>query len=420
MARSELQAEVAAPPHLTLSERSHIDIDSATWRRLAANREFWRLVDRGILSVSQPRPGAMRLTAIAHVGRAKLGDISLEIVEKVEGALSSLLEYSTQEAFRIEHMPASRSDLGRLASLLVRQFVREMRSYVSRGRDFLYQREKRQGSLVGGRMDITRTIRLRAQGFGHLVAFERPAIDRNTRKNKILLTAVREVGRLSRLVPLRPADLADSRTFSMLFDDCRDAEFFFRDRQAFAVEAQHLSEQPGPESDLLALAAVILSHESFETGGSRLSSVPFTWFLNLERLFETAVKLKLAEVLAPKALTVKRGNLPPIFSGENREFRANPDLVVRDRQAVLAVGDVKYKQWSGSAAQADVYQLIAHSSAFHSPTSFLVFPHEVFHARELGVSSTGTRTWLIAVTIQSLGADLERAAELLGLTEEKR
>ena len=58
-------------------------------------------------------------------------------------------------------------------------------------------------------------------------------------------------------------------------------------------------------SDLLALAAILLRHESFELGAWLGDSTPRSWFINLERLFEDALlhetnRLKFAGIEARK------------------------------------------------------------------------------------------------------------------------
>lgn len=399
-------------------ERGHVDIDAPTWRTLSGDPTFWKLVQQGMLGVSLPRRGQVRLDGSCYVGRAMIGDVTLEMIEKIPGALPALLGFATHRAFRVEELAAPASELGSLAALLVHQFLEGVRGYASRGRDFQYSTERCIGSLAGGRIDMTRTLRLRARGLRHLVAFDRPTLMRSTSKNRVLLAAIHEVERMSRLIDLSPGDIVGARALALLFADCRDSEVLFGRRDRLVHYAEQLAEDPRQhqDRDLLALSGVILARESFEPSGPSGGSVPRAWFLNLEALFETAVRRVLRGLVA-RGITVAKGSriAPPIFEREVHEFRAHPDLVVGSGVKVTAVGDVKYKEWSGAADEADLYQLLIHAATFKAEDCFLVFPHNSFQARELGAASTGCRTWLFAVDIQALYASLQDALVTMAL-----
>lgn len=125
----------------------------------------------------------------------------------------------------------------------------------------------------------------------------------------------------------------------------------------------------------------------------------------LDRLYSGRVTTAVASAL-PSA----------IFANEAQQFRANPDLVLVGQQGAAAIGDVKYKIWTGSASASDVYQLLVHAAAFKTGTAFLVFPHREFFARDLGISATGCRTWLFAVDVLKLPEHLGLALQRLGLS----
>ena len=130
------------------------------------------------------------------------------------------------------------------------------------------------------------------------------------------------------------------------------------------------------QKDVAALASVILAHESFGRRKKIWPLVPRSWFLNLENLFEQAVISQLKKVVSP-GTSVSRGGESPqsIFERETGVYRAHPDVVLVREDGRVTVGDVKYKNWSGTAVASDLYQLLVHTSAFSGITSFLVFPH---------------------------------------------
>jgi 5-methylcytosine-specific restriction endonuclease McrBC regulatory subunit McrC len=277
------------------------------------------------------------------------------------------------------------------------------------------------GSLVGGRINITKTIGLRARGLQHVLAFSRPVLTHITPKNRIVAAAISEVERVSEIITLDVADLAMARGLSLLFQDCKDAEVLFGDRDAFVRAAQRLvaSGEEG-DRDLIALASVILAHQSFDYGSPVKSISPRAWFLNLENLFEVAVRQVLAAVYAPGIVTsrIEAEVERRIFDKAGDEYKANPDLVLSRSEGVKAIGDVKYKAWSGSAGQPDIYQLLVHAATYRAPIAFLVYPHDAFEVRELGVHND-TRTWLFAVDVRKLEDHLLLALRAMGLEPTK-
>jgi hypothetical protein len=239
----------------------------------------------------------------------------------------------------------------------------------------------------------------------------------NTPYNRVLLAALVEVGRLAQGFPVSGPDLAKARGLALLFSDCRDTRIVFGTRSVNVALAERLVESglPARRKDPMMLAAIILAHESFEGTSGLPSAVPRSWFLNLETLFETAVRLTLRALMGDMFSLEPIGTRAPgIFEMERREFRAHPDFVMSHHGRVSAVGDAKYKPWAGGALASDLYQLLVHSAAFGSSTCFLVFPNESFEYRGLGQAVTGATTWLFGLRLNNLKSDLQHAIELMG------
>lgn len=78
------------------------------------------------------------------------------------------------------------------------------------------------------------------------------------------------------------------------------------------------------------------------------------------------------------------------------------------------MGDVKYKEFDGSAAASDVYQLLAHAKAFGALSAFLIFPGDTYSVRELGTSRQGIDTAFFSVRVQHLQEDLAAVAARIG------
>ena len=344
--------------------------------------------------------------------------MTIEIQEKVAGALASLLSYATGSAFRVERTQSPSSDIGQLTLLLIQQFLAAVRRYVSQSRHFMYEQEQKVGCLVGGQIDVGTSIRLRARGLGHLLAFNKSVITFNTLLNRVVLATLIEIERIAQLIEIDPVVMEGTRGLALLFSDCRDAQLLNGDRSTFARDAQNLADTPltQEQQDVVALASVVLAHEGFEWDARTGSHVPRSWFLNLERLFEQAVVVELRELAKTNASVYGGVTQPqPIFRRRTSIYRAHPDVVVAQKDGRIVVGDVKYKDWSGKAVASDLYQLLVHTAALSGTQSFLVFPNDEYQAIRLGRAVTGAETWLFALNVTNLKQGVAQMATELGI-----
>lgn len=401
-------------------ERRRRRLDPSVWRALEHQSDFWTLRDRGVVKVHALGPNVVELEGTRYVGRCEIGEVTLEFVEKIEGALASLLGYAASDSFRLLLTDAPASKLGDLAVLLLREFIARARAYVTAGIQFRYVPLQDEGTLAAGRLDVPGTVALRARGKLHRAAFRRSVIVRDLPINKVLLAALREVERLAQILPVPSGDLAQARGLCLYLDEARTADVLFGRRADWADRARTLASEweDAQQRDLLALAAVVLSHESFEASDLLGSRVPRSWFLNLEHLFEVAVRRELQTVLHDRADVEPGSATHPRIFDRGESFGADPDIVVRPH-AVGAVGDVKYKDWPGAEGvqklHADLYQLLVHAAAFGAPLAFLVFPHNRYEKRYLGRSATGCDTWITAVDVRDLESGTQALVSDLGL-----
>ncbi len=404
---------------IQVRERGREVIPAEIWRRLSSDPVFWSLVESGILGVAQVNRGSFELKGGMYVGRVTCSHVNIEVIEKVPGVLNALIKFATFGSFRVESLTAQDSDLGELTRLLAHQFLLAIKDYVTFGRDFAYKKRPAVSPFVRGRLDVVRTTRLRARGMGHLVAFDRAVIDHATDKNQVLLRALRELERLARIIPISEHDLSASRTIAIFFSDCRNNDVLFGSRRSWALLAEQLAEQQdrAEHRDMLALAGVLLSHRGFEAAKVDDGLVPRSWFLNLEELFESAVRRTFAELL-DHTWTVANGKRlrVPIFGGSRQTYRADPDIVLKHKDLVF-VGDVKHKEWYGGVVQADIYQVLVHAKTYGAFDAFLVFPGEEYLEQDLGMSSLGVRTRLYSVDPRQLDSHLTCVLASIGVTQ---
>ena len=409
-------SDVSTP--IVTRERGQVEVEAQVWQQIAALPELWALVEAGIIRVSQPGKGRIAVHGTHFVGRARLGNVEIEIQEKIPGALGALISFASHGSFNIQRVDGSETEFGGLTSLLVGQFVQAVRSYVTRGREFQYGTRAMVSSLVRGRLDIEKTIQLRAKGMGHTIAFDQTIITHSIDKNALILRALREVENITKVAPVPTQILSASRTLAILFSDCRSTEVLFGSRKIWAIKAEKLaaSQRTHQDRDLLSLAAVLLSHRGFENDKPVVGISPRAWFLDLEELFESAVRLTMIKI-AEKSIKIINGKQIriPIFPLRSLTYRADPDIVIKPISGVPVIGDVKHKEWTGKTVQSDIYQLLVHAATYGATNAFLVYPGEEYLHTPLGISELGINVDIFVVDVRHLDQDLTSVLNHLGL-----
>ncbi|MFI2649660.1 hypothetical protein [Micromonospora fulviviridis] len=304
-----------------------------------------------------------------------------------------------------------------MVRLLIDAFLASVRSYASAGRDWTYSTRRAASSLGGGRLRVADTSLLRARGLRHRIVFDRPFVDRSTPVNRLVLAALREVEVLARLSFADAKQLSAARMLATLFADSLDNELILGSKKALAGEAFMLAAQvPKPEiQDMLRLASAVLAHLSIEADRPQIGQVPLAWFVNLERLFEIAVRQCLGRTLGTGWSVSGPGGAAKWVFPDRSTLGANPDFVIKRAQKAVAVGDAKYKAWESLASASDLYQLLVHASAFDAQKAFLVYPSSQFSERELGKSVTGTSTVLFAIDVRQLESGVGQLCRRIGL-----
>lgn len=422
------------PGPVVVKERGWTSLDSRTTSELVGSSAFAQLSGAKLLSLTHTGSGTSKLTAGPYVGRAQCGQVLVEVTERVDGALSSLLSTATStDSFKLSRAPSPRTELGELFVLLARQFVEAVADYVAQGRGFRYRMSDESGSVIGGRLDVPGTIRLRAAGRPMQAAFSRPTLDFVTDLNRVVGMAILELEQINGIVPLPPDLLVAGRMLSTYFDDCRAGSAAERSSEHLMELADALGSEQHPSpaklSDLAGLASVVLGRVSFEAMLPDHNVGPRSWFLNLTTLFEKALREALdglfddAETTAGsrygrKILSSGIAGIEPdgLQAAEHGSGNANPDLVMARGREFLLVGDAKYKLWTGRASRSDIYQLLVHAKAFDSPDGFLAYAGDRFEHRKLGLAVTGSRVHLFMVDVRNLPDSAARLAGALGVS----
>jgi hypothetical protein len=427
----------AAPPvdrlQVAVAERGRRALSEPEWLALDASEELWDLCSRGLFSIRRSGFGSYEIAGNQYVGRATVPGLELVIAEKVEGTLPALISAATSGMVRVERAPSPTAEFDRIARLLVEEFTAAAGLYIASRRAPRYRYRPDSGPVLAGTLDMPATMRLHAAGRIDRFAFQRGEIVRDTPLDQLVLAALDELGRASRALELSPETVFEARWLAGALAEVRTAAFSGLDQADLLSIADSIAADRyslADDADLARLASVVLLHQGFGGEQAGGETAPRSWFINLERLFEQAVRQTLDRLLPARDVDKGSRFERRMFVGGADSSRTNPDLVVGDGTRLVAVGDVKYKSLSEASGEGrrpnerergsrpDLYQVLVHAASLSCRKAFLVYVSDAaYGCRYLGRSATGCQTWTVQVRPHALEADLARLSDELELAK---
>ena len=401
---------------VSVPERGVADVAPQDWSSLRDDSRFWRLVEDKIVHVEGVSRTVTRLRGGCHVGRASIGDRIVEVHEKFPGALATLVSHGTIEKPLVEHIPSPVDPTTRSTAVLVTMFLDAAKTYLSNWKATRYIRVPDEGALIGGRLDIVKTAALRARGLRHKAAFERTVLSADVPLNQCVYGALREVERLAQVVEIPLVQVARARTLRLGLSECLAHVLKARSGDLAEVAARCAEDRTirVEMRDVASLAGAVLDAAGFGGSDASARTVARSWFVNLETLFEKAVRNLIRVSLEGIAVVSGAKKRPPLFAEIRDRYRANPDVLIRQDGAVVAVADAKYKDLAKWPTTSDVHEILAHASAYDAQEAMLFYPVErKMTPLDLGISSSGCRLLVIGVplsdAVPQIVAGLEKA-----------
>jgi hypothetical protein len=365
------------------------------------------------------------------VGRALIGDVDVQVREKVPGTLRSLIGAATGAELRIEAAEAPATEFDLVSRHLMGEFTKAAGRYIAERRQARYSYRTASGPVLAGALNMPATMRLHATGRLGMFAYDSGTVVRDEQLDRLVLAGLDELDRSGPALQLDASTVYDARWLAGALDEVRDEAFLASPLDSFLGLADEMDRKDSAlpaDVDLARLAAVALLHRGFEPDLPGRGEVPRAWFLDLETLFEQAVRETLRQLLAGDEVDRGEGYARRMFSGGSDASRTNPDLVVHRNGIVRAVGDVKYKTLAVALDDAtdeeetpvwrrkkegrpDLYQVLVHAASLGNDRAFLVYAGDDSYAcRYLGRSATGCHTWTAQVRPTNLTSDLARFA----------
>lgn len=319
----------------------------------------------------------------------------IDVVELVPGTVSACLQLSSTGR-RVSEQEIHGSGFVPATVAVARSYAECVSVAISSGVHKEYLGRKVESSRPRGKLDISSTIRgpWSSGRIDHVVTSRRELTEDNSVNRILLLACMEAEWRLEGY----PEDLARIRSASTALKGAS------LDRGIATWPDNHLAPK---FNTALGLAREVLGGVAISTSLGQLRNSHSAW-VNVERIFEEAIRSLFRQIYVG---VVTKGEdedvqlfhaLPdedgPIFK------TANPDIVLRRDGAVVAVLDAKYRRSGDRPSDSEIYQLLAHATAFGAKSAALVTPaiYGEPGIRRLGRAGDGCAVDVISVDSSSV------------------
>lgn len=368
-------------------ERSSTPILPQHYRQLEREPQFWALVEAGIVALERSRLSRYALKAGPYVGQAIVGELVVRVREKIDGALSPLLLFPDQPDVRIIECESFADRIGLVLRSLIDKYLDLLDSYLRAGRMKVYQRTLGCSALPRGKVSVAQTIRRWAAGRRDQIVFSLDQLSPKTLLNQLIGFSLHVIDGIIRVNQGEIERLKRIRTSAMLFEDSGWQSLIRTPRDL--IEQRYVSDgyADSPVAGLASLARLFSLHFGAATSATE-ERLKYSWFVNLETLFEECVRRSAALSATARGLAVTDWKVRRhyVFEAEHK-YRAQPDLVVWRGASPIAILDAKYKDPDALPSNADLYQLAVHAEAWKVRRTALVYPATANASRRLGVTA---------------------------------
>ena len=393
-----------------VQERSTRSVPRLLHEQLSNSARMSQLVQAGILSLLRSKEVPYGVRASCYVGHAVLEDgTRIEVREKSAGALAALLRWSLPEDLRSASVPSQVGAAAPVLEIFASRFLALLGYYVRHGRAKAYLPFVHTSSSPRGKIDVAGTLRLLQRGHRGRITCRQQVLSADVPINRLLRLGIEAIENLFASDQGTQEALAEARMYAPLFQDVSTRElqllgYGFR-AEAFS-KALRNTRMTDELQGALAYARALVLHLGIWPDADSDPTIPHSFFLNLETLFEEAVRQVLAELLYPKTVAKGARLQQPLFAEIPGKYVADPDVVFQGPNGAIIVADCKYKELDGLPDHSDVYQLFSHCSALRAKVGILIYPGESYRRSTLGNTSSGIGMYSVCVRIANLGDDL--------------
>ncbi|MDE2992516.1 MAG: restriction endonuclease [Chloroflexota bacterium] len=374
------------------------------------------------ITPARGKAGAYCLTPGATIGALEIGDLSVVIRPKLDISRVLFLASYAPGAFDLREERFDFKEEHTLVEALALALEAAARRAFARGLLHGYRTEEAALHTVRGRILVAEQIRRR---FGVPVPIEvrYDEFTEDILANRLVKAAAGLLGRMH----IRSARARNGlRWISAMLGNVTPVQFAPSDVPLVTFDRLNAHYR-----EVVLMARLILRHWAFEAdrGGTRAAG----FLMNMNTVFQEFVTEALREELRVGEHTLCSDKE---LSGQRRiylddgddggQIRLKPDLTWWDGATCTFVGDAKYKNVTGERVpNADLYQLLAYTTALDVPGGLLVYARGEAAERAYRVRNAGKLLEVVAVdlggSIDELQASIGRlAARVRALRAEAR
>ena len=331
--------------------------------------------------------GEYRLTPGSTVGAVEIGDLSVLIQPKIGiPQLLSMACYAMSK-FKLREEQFNYPREYALPDVLALALASAARRAFSRGLLHGYRVEEESLYTVRGRIMFAEQLRSRF-GIPLPVEVRYDEFTNDVLANRLVRAAVYRLGRMR--LRSQPARRQLGRIAGML-ENVSPVEF--RPIDVPEIRFDRLNEH---YRTVVELSRLILRHGAFESSRGEVRASGFLMDMNV--VFQEFVTVALRESLGVSADAFRERPISSLDEGGNVHLR--PDLVWQDGARHVFVGDAKYKNIAREhAPNADLYQLLAYTTALDLPGGLLIYAKGEADAAKYQVRHSGKRLEVAALDL---------------------
>lgn len=303
-------------------------------------------------------PGWFVLRASSWVGSIVLPDLTVRIHPKVQDLRTVLMMFSSSAGlvdWKPDHLGYDVADLVEGVAELV---LRSIDAVTRRGLVHGYRATEQRLPVVRGRLDVQQLAARPWDSWPVPCRYDDFTAD--IAENRVMLSAVKQLGRLSR-------QAGNRRTAGELVQRLADVG----DSAFPLLELDHLRFTPvnAHYEGALSLCRLVLEGVGLTHAAGDHRAV--TFLVDMNKLYEQWIGSELTQRLWPE-LEIEEQSSTPL--SRSPHVTMAPDLVFFRGGRAVMVADVKYKLTDdGLGRTADYYQLLAYATALELPAGLLIY-----------------------------------------------